>query len=197
MLHYCLRTRRKYYCVDCPLLHGSVIRTCYLLITNREQVYIFFRGIVKPFTTPPYFIMLYALVELLFLILTSSVTPILSNITQNIIWVLHAILLAVLIGISGTLPLKAFKPTNMVAQPGQTPSNTLTCPEDDVTLWSWCTHSFIEPIFVIANSRTLDETDVWSLSPFFQNKIIFSKLLDYRARCGRIPLECTLEMTHS
>ncbi|KIL71527.1 hypothetical protein M378DRAFT_182928 [Amanita muscaria Koide BX008] len=105
-----------------------------------------------------------------------------SNITLTLIRALHTILLAVLIWISGTLPLKVFKPTNTVAQPGQTPSNTLTCPEDDVTLWSWCTHSFIEPIFVIANTRTLDETDVWSLSPFFQHKIIFSKLLDYRAR---------------
>lgn len=65
----------------------------------------------------------------------------------------------------------------------QIPSNTLSCPEDDVTLWSWSTFSFIEPLFRVANVRTIEESDVWNLSPFFQHKIIFGKLLEYKARC--------------
>ena len=52
-------------------------------------------------------------------------------------------------------------------------------PEDSVNLWSWCTFSFVEPIFGVANQRTLDEPDVWALSPFFTHKNLFNKYLEY------------------
>ena len=53
-------------------------------------------------------------------------------------------------------------------------------PEDNVTLWTWMTFSFVEPIFGVANKRTLNETDVWSLSPYFTHKNLFLKYLDYQ-----------------
>lgn len=61
----------------------------------------------------------------------------------------------------------------------QIPSNELTMPEDDVNLWSWSTFSFVEPIFKVSNSRTLNETDVWALSPYFTHKNLFNKYLEY------------------
>ena len=64
----------------------------------------------------------------------------------------------------------------------QIPSIKLSMPEDDVTLWSWCTFSFIEPLFALANSRTLHDEDVWTLSPYFRHKVLFEKYLDYKRR---------------
>lgn len=55
-------------------------------------------------------------------------------------------------------------------------------PEDQVTLWQWCTFSFVEPIFGVAMRRRLELEDVWSLSPFFKHKNLFHKYLEYRER---------------
>lgn len=65
----------------------------------------------------------------------------------------------------------------------QVPSVAFSCPEDDVTLWSWFTFSFVEPILDLAKTRTLNDTDVWTLSPFFRHKILFNKCLEYRKLC--------------
>lgn len=51
--------------------------------------------------------------------------------------------------------------------------------EDSASLWSWVTFSFVDPIFKVANSRTLNEEDCWSLSPFFQHRNLFKKYLEY------------------
>lgn len=53
-------------------------------------------------------------------------------------------------------------------------------PEDSVNLWTWSTFSFVEPIFKVATSRTLNEEDIWSLSPYFKHKNLFTKYLKYR-----------------
>lgn len=55
-------------------------------------------------------------------------------------------------------------------------------PEDSVTLWSWCMVTFVEPLFKIANERTLNEEDIWDLSPFFLHKSLFTKYLAYTKR---------------
>ena len=39
--------------------------------------------------------------------------------------------------------------------------------------------SYVEPIFKSAGDHTLDEEDVWTLSPFFKHKNIFHKCLQY------------------
>ncbi|KZT01394.1 uncharacterized protein LAESUDRAFT_739182 [Laetiporus sulphureus 93-53] len=53
-------------------------------------------------------------------------------------------------------------------------------PEDSADLLSWSNFSFVEPIFSVAQKRTLNEGDVWSLSPYFKHKNVFSKYLRYR-----------------
>lgn len=55
-------------------------------------------------------------------------------------------------------------------------------PEDSVSLWEWTTFSFVERIFPVAVSRRLEESDVWSLSPYFKHKNLFNKYLEYRER---------------
>ena len=61
----------------------------------------------------------------------------------------------------------------------QIPTSDLTMPEDNLSLWSWMTVSYVAPIFKVATKRTLNEPDVWSLSPYFTHKNIFSKYLAY------------------
>ncbi|KAJ6483901.1 P-loop containing nucleoside triphosphate hydrolase protein [Mycena vulgaris] len=49
-------------------------------------------------------------------------------------------------------------------------------------MWEWATFSFVEPIFHLANKGTLNDSDVWALSPYFKHKNLFKKCLKYRAR---------------
>jgi hypothetical protein len=53
-------------------------------------------------------------------------------------------------------------------------------PEDRVNLWQWSTFSFVKPIMDVAMKKTLDESDVWSLSPFFLHKNLFNAYLKYK-----------------
>ncbi|KAI8980033.1 P-loop containing nucleoside triphosphate hydrolase protein [Trametes punicea] len=88
----------------------------------------------------------------------------------------------VLIWIAGTYPIEAVWPSPNVARPGQPPSSSYTIPEDSVNLWSWSMFSFVEPLFKVSNARTVNEQDVWTLSPFFTHKNLFVKYLSYIAR---------------
>ena len=74
------------------------------------------------------------------------------------------------------------RPSSMLTSGNKVPSADLSCPEDNVTLWSWCTFSFVDPIFKLASERTLNDTDIWSLSPYFLHRNIFRKYLEYRSR---------------
>ncbi|KAJ6575411.1 pleiotropic drug resistance ABC transporter [Mycena capillaripes] len=89
---------------------------------------------------------------------------------------------AIFLWIAGTLPLQTVAVSTNIAGPKDIPSVTLSCPEDNVTLWQWATFSFVEPIFHLANKGTLNESDVWTLSPYFKHKNLFNKCLEYRAR---------------
>lgn len=70
----------------------------------------------------------------------------------------------------------------MLTSENKVSSADLSCPEDNVTLWSWCTFSFVDPIFKLASERTLNDTDIWSLSPYFLHRNIFRKYLEYRSQ---------------
>jgi hypothetical protein len=48
-------------------------------------------------------------------------------------------------------------------------------PEDYTTLWGWLSFSWVTPLVDAGTSATLDEKDVWALSPTMQSKPIFSK----------------------
>ena len=61
----------------------------------------------------------------------------------------------------------------------QPSSNEDSNPEDAASLWQWMSFSYVEPIFKAAGDHTLDDEDVWTLSPFFKHKNIFNKCLQY------------------
>ncbi|KAH7930921.1 pleiotropic drug resistance ABC transporter [Leucogyrophana mollusca] len=132
-------------------------------------------------STPPYLLML---LSLAYLVSACVDFVYLSNYTGAATALIcsRVVLSALYIWIAGILPLQAIRPALNVALPSDVPSSSISCPEDNVDLWSWCTVSFVEPILDLASKRTLSDTDVWSLSPFFRHKNLFKKCLEYRAR---------------
>ncbi|KAH8835549.1 P-loop containing nucleoside triphosphate hydrolase protein [Flagelloscypha sp. PMI_526] len=64
-----------------------------------------------------------------------------------------------------------------IAENNSIPSSKLSCPEDKTTLWEWCSFSFVKPLFQITSKRTLNDVDVWTLSPYFKHKNLFEKYL--------------------
>ncbi|KAG1904761.1 ABC transporter type 1, transmembrane domain-containing protein [Suillus fuscotomentosus] len=99
-----------------------------------------------------------------------------------IVILIRTISSATFVYVAGLLPLQAVRPALNVASSTNIPSSNLSSPEDDANLWSWCTVSFVEPILDLAWKRTLNDADVWSLSPFFRHKNLFNKCLRYRSR---------------
>ncbi|CDO75190.1 hypothetical protein BN946_scf184866.g31 [Trametes cinnabarina] len=162
--------------------------------------YAFTRVVAKPPLTMPYLLIIFylaAAVAALYDLWTDIVyeQPSWRFIALDAVQLLVPVLL---IRLAGTYPLDAIWPSPNVARPGQAstnlissrsqcrltgpvqpPSSAYTMPEDSATLWSWWTFSFVEPLFKVSNARTLNDEDVWSLSPFFKHKNIFVKYLAY------------------
>ncbi|THH32259.1 hypothetical protein EUX98_g1936 [Antrodiella citrinella] len=147
--------------------------------------YAFIRVLFKPPITPPYLLIFFYITHTLVALVDLYV--LFQEEGRNLGLVVAALLrLAVptfLTWLAGTLPLEPRLPSKNVATGIDIPSNTLAMPEDSVNLWSWCTFSFVEPIFSVAKERTINEPDVWSLSPYFTHKNLFNKYLEYCQRC--------------
>ncbi|KAH8100998.1 P-loop containing nucleoside triphosphate hydrolase protein [Cristinia sonorae] len=143
--------------------------------------YAFFRVLAKPPVTPPYLLIIFYMTHALVVVM--DIYGLFQMEGKHVgLSVIAALRLAVpmfLTWIAGTYPLEPILPAKNVASGSDIPSNTLAMPEDRATLWSWCTFSFVEPIFGIANQRTINEPDVWSLSPYFTHKNLFNKYLEY------------------
>ncbi|KAF5366949.1 hypothetical protein D9757_010851 [Collybiopsis confluens] len=142
-------------------------------------LYVSVRIMVKLPCTPPYSSILFASLHAFV-----SFFNILFDAPETITWIHIVDLLVPLIFVwlAGTFPLQNIQPGERVANKDDMPSVALTCPEDSANLWTWFTFAFVEPIFTIANQRTLGETDVWSLSPYFKHKNLFNKYLEYREK---------------
>ncbi|KAJ7070796.1 P-loop containing nucleoside triphosphate hydrolase protein [Mycena amicta] len=137
---------------------------------------------LDPPITPPYLSAAFAFIQCvapliqltLDLIDTGDLVPILFNSAR-------AVIPAIFLGVLGTLPLQTVAPAQNIAKPSDVPSVSMSSPEDNVTMWQWATFSFVEPIFHLANKTTLNDSDVWSLSPYFKHKNLFNKFLKYRS----------------
>lgn len=81
--------------------------------------------------------------------------------------------------IAGTYPLRAVLPGPRVGQPHTTPNSDTSGPEDAATFWDWVTFSFVSALFPLSAQRTLNATDVWTLSPFFLHANLFNKYIFY------------------
>ncbi|KAL0951622.1 hypothetical protein HGRIS_008303 [Hohenbuehelia grisea] len=135
---------------------------------------------IRPPVTPPYLPILLGCFHILSAILDVALEQSPTRTTVGL-FIFRAAISGAFIWLAGSLPLQAYIPTSKVAKPGDLPSYGLSCPEDYVTLWSWSSFSFVEPIFAVAMRGTLQGTDVWSLSPYFKHKNLFNKCLKYRA----------------
>ncbi|EMD33950.1 hypothetical protein CERSUDRAFT_117480 [Gelatoporia subvermispora B] len=147
-------------------------------------LYVSLRLAIKSPVTPPYLVILFcianssiACIDLFTGFLKGEDNP--GYTTVRLLDLCVTLLLA---WVAGSLPLQAVLPAKNAATEKDTPSNALCMPEDSVNLWTWSTFSFVEPIFPVAMSKTLNEEDVWSLSPYFKHKNLFQKYLKYCAK---------------
>ncbi|KAI5836067.1 P-loop containing nucleoside triphosphate hydrolase protein [Schizophyllum commune Tattone D] len=140
--------------------------------------YVSLRSAVKPPIRPPYIFLIFAFVHVLSAVVNLGYDVRLAS--RAVKDVLGMVIPVLFIWVGGTLPVTTVRPNRDVAKPYDMPTSSQTVPEDDVTLWQWFTFSFVEPIFGISDKRTLQATDVWNLSPYFQHRNLFNKYLEYR-----------------
>jgi hypothetical protein len=81
--------------------------------------------------------------------------------------------------IAGTYPLRAVLPSPWVGKPHTPPNSNTSGAEDATTFWDWITFSFVSALFPLSARRTLNATDVWTLSPFFLHANLFNKYIRY------------------
>ncbi|KAF9555963.1 multidrug resistance-associated ABC transporter [Agrocybe pediades] len=78
--------------------------------------------------------------------------------------------------------------TIVVTMPLAIPSNRVDkkeigysiSPEDYTTLWGWITFSWVYPLVKRGKNTTLDEKDVWNMSPTMQSRPVFTKFSSIR-----------------
>ncbi|KAF7321090.1 ABC bile acid [Mycena chlorophos] len=80
--------------------------------------------------------------------------------------VVVVVLLAIVVEMPLAVPLRAFKTSEI----GRSVS-----PEDYSSLWDWITFSWIYSFLKRGRDATLNEVDVWSLSPSFRSRPLFAK----------------------
>ncbi|CAE6434528.1 unnamed protein product [Rhizoctonia solani] len=100
---------------------------------------------------------------------------------------IRAIICAAIVFLAGRFPVTPILPGPNVAMSGDPLTSELTSPEDGVSLWSWLTFSFMGPLFALADERSvrssesgkfsLNDEDVWSLSPTLAHRNVFRRCL--------------------
>ncbi|KAJ7269434.1 P-loop containing nucleoside triphosphate hydrolase protein [Mycena haematopus] len=135
---------------------------------------------LNPPITPPYLSFAFASLQFVFPLVYLSL-DVYSEGSSNITLLSCTRIVgsALFLWIAGTLPLQTVEATTNIAGPQDIPSVTSSMPEDKVTLWEWSTFSFVEPLFTLSNKGTLNDDDVWTLSPYFKHKNLFNKCLKY------------------
>ncbi|KAJ7040325.1 pleiotropic drug resistance ABC transporter [Mycena alexandri] len=128
-------------------------------------------SIAWPPITPPYLSTAFASIQCVVPLIHLSLDLVHSGGRPNDTSLFNAariIVPSLFLWIAGTLPLQTVAASTNIA--------------GSKDLWQWATFSFVEPIFHLANKGTLNDSDVWSLSPYFKHKNLFNKCLKYRAR---------------
>ncbi|KAF7311117.1 P-loop containing nucleoside triphosphate hydrolase protein [Mycena chlorophos] len=168
-------------CFVAALVSGHASLEWFLL--SSAWGYTALRIALHPPITPPYVSAAFAFVQFLapLIQLTLELVDTQPDFEATAFYAVRILLPAAFLYVLGTLPMQSVPPAQNVAGPTEVPSVFKTCPEDNVTLWQWATFSFVEPMFDVANKGTLNDTDVWSLSPYFKHKNLFNKYLEYRA----------------
>ncbi|KAJ1310996.1 hypothetical protein OPQ81_009504 [Rhizoctonia solani] len=107
--------------------------------------------------------------------------------TSSLLGGIRAVLCGAIIFLVGRFPVTPVLPGPNVAMTGDPLTNELTSPEDGVSLWGWLTFSFMGPLFALADERSvrssesgkfsLNDEDIWSLSPTFAHRNVFRRCL--------------------
>lgn len=130
--------------------------------------------VAKPSITPIYGLLAFFFLDLLsaaYLLITEA------NAVRAIGQVLpvaaQATLASLLIGLTGSLPVTANIASASTASPHDPASGDFDSPEDGTSLGSWMLVTWMNPMLRLARRQTLNEPDIWRLSPFFKHHIIF------------------------
>jgi hypothetical protein len=144
-------------------LLSTLIAGCQLIAWS----YVFMRLLLRPTATPPYDIFILLLIQLgtasvrLFgyaydwyaeALLWPSVGTILGELLDL------SIILSLLLVILST-PVEPIDPRDSRGV------NNLASPEDYTTIWGWMTFGFVDPVIEKGSKATLNESDVFELSP--------------------------------
>ncbi|KAF7338909.1 hypothetical protein MSAN_02214200 [Mycena sanguinolenta] len=160
----------------------------YLLITGHPRwtgvqqflvaltwLYTVARPILRPISTPPYDMVVLYVAHIAggtlqlggYIFLHNAPSPgtcVLAVLSANVV-----VLIALVVIIMG-MPLDLPSPFVEKKNIGWSVS-----PEDYTTLWGWLTFNWVKPLLKRGRNATLDEKDVWALSPTFQSRPIFIK----------------------
>ncbi|KAG8988966.1 hypothetical protein FRB94_014789 [Tulasnella sp. JGI-2019a] len=131
------------------------------------------RTVARPKTTPPYALICFSVI--FFVVNAAHAT----SESGPAIWVsvLQRMGCLGIIGVGLRFHLQGHLSDNRVAEPGAVPTSSTTSPEDKVRLSNWFTFSWVQPIMDLAGLQTLDDENVWQLSPYFKHRNLFTKYL--------------------
>ncbi|EED14796.1 ABC bile acid transporter, putative [Talaromyces stipitatus ATCC 10500] len=71
-------------------------------------------------------------------------------------------------------------PKEGISKVGETPSDNLRSPEDDLCLWHFLTVSWMSPLISVGRKRRINEDDVWLLGFEFQHRRLHEKFRQLR-----------------
>ncbi|KAG5638391.1 hypothetical protein H0H81_000287 [Sphagnurus paluster] len=103
------------------------------------QSYVSLSISTKPPSTPPYILMAFACTNVLFFLVDLGFHFMGEDKLKArlILDVFGMVIPGAFVWMAGTLPLQAVRVAPNIAGPKDIPSNSFSCPEDDVTLWEW------------------------------------------------------------
>ncbi|TCD65581.1 hypothetical protein EIP91_002465 [Steccherinum ochraceum] len=154
---------------------GQILRPFIVALT---WLYAAIRPIARPSATPPYDLFIFYNLQVLLAAITSGGLVYdhrVSNVAYPPVWALAArvanlVVSLILVVLILNMPLAI--PSERVSKKdiGLTVS-----PEDYTTLWGWMSFGWVNPLIARGTSTTLNETDVWNLSPRHQSRPLFLK----------------------
>ncbi|KAI0003794.1 ABC transporter type 1, transmembrane domain-containing protein [Russula compacta] len=136
------------------------------------------RPIVRPKSTPPFDLFMFYLIFTAFELVSlgafaynkhAHATPFPPPLTLAV-HILNLCVLLILLSTVLSMPLAI--PSSRVEK---AKIGTSVSPEDYTTLWGWVTFSWVWPLVKRGTSTTLNEDDVWALSPTMQSRPVFVK----------------------
>ncbi|KAG9032385.1 hypothetical protein FRB95_001506 [Tulasnella sp. JGI-2019a] len=144
-----------------------------LVLSALSWAYFAARTVARPKTTPPYALICFSVI--FFVINAAHAT----SESGPAMWVsiLQRMECLGIVGVGLRFHLQGHLSDNDVAEPGAVPTSSTTSPEDKVRLSNWFTFSWVQPIMDLAGLQTLDDENVWQLSPYFKHRNLFAKYL--------------------